>query len=158
MGAAVLMFSQGTAFAASGWQAGPSSLVAPGTKVELHPWASCGRLWPETGPCDYSSHDHLRVSALNDAEILNSVGSSLTLVRSSTGDQVGTCTVNDSTHMGCALSGSGSVDIGEELTTGDAVIFTASMNSCTPSLEIAWFNDTDFGDSSTAVVMTGGRC
>ncbi|WP_066930812.1 hypothetical protein [Streptomyces sp. NBRC 110611] len=162
MGAAVLMLSQGTAFAAddwpSGWEAGPSGTVAPGSVGQLHPWAYCSRLWPETEPCDYSSYHHLEVSALNDAEILNSVGSSIALVRSSTGEQVGTCTVNDSTHIRCGLSGSGSVDAGEQLSTRDAVVFKASTSACTPTLQIEWFNSSDPDEESTAVLMSYGVC
>jgi hypothetical protein len=147
--AVALAFSQGSAYAASGWTLGPDSTVGVGD-FQVAPAVSCGQ-----GPCSYNSDWHLNARALNDAAFKNSVGSSLALVKHGSGTRVGTCTVDSSTAVDCRLDTSGTVSTNDYLTTTSYLLVGSPSTTCTDALTLTWHNPQE---SMFRAISTTGRC
>ncbi|MBH1937487.1 hypothetical protein I5Q34_24995 [Streptomyces sp. AV19] len=135
LSAALLAFTQGTAFAASDWGVGPDSALEAGSSFTLYPRALCG-----SGPCDYDKTWVLSVRAHDDAFFTNEKGSSFALVRGDFGSQVGTCEVTGSTFIFCQVDEGGTVETDDSLTTGSAVTGMVSQSTCTLSVDVTWAN------------------
>ncbi|WP_329316608.1 hypothetical protein [Streptomyces sp. NBC_01278] len=159
LSAAALLFTQGTASAASGnWYLPLSSgTYVPGSKVSWTPRVVC-----DQGPCTYDTEWRLSVSALSDAEFFNEVGSSFALVKGRDGAHVGTCTVDSATEVRCAATGNGSVGTGDDLRPARELVLKAASSSCTATAEVLWFEvggTVDAGpDDDVITPTTGGRC
>ncbi|MCX4546692.1 hypothetical protein [Streptomyces sp. NBC_01565] len=158
LSAAALLFTQGTASAASGnWYLQPSGTHVPGSRVSLTPRVLC-----DQGPCTYDTDWRLTVSALSDAEFLNEVGSSFALVKGRDGTHAGTCTVDSPTEVRCAAQGTGSVGTGDDLRLARELVLRTASSSCRATAEVFWFEvggTEDAGpDDDTTTHVTDGRC
>ncbi|MFG2715719.1 hypothetical protein ACGFX2_35070 [Streptomyces goshikiensis] len=149
----------GTASAASGnWYLAPAGgTYVPGSKVSLTPRVVCGQ-----GPCTYDSDWRLSVSALSDAQFLNTVGSSFALVKGHDGAHAGTCTVDSATEVRCAATGNGSVATGDDLRPARELLLWTASSSCTATAEVFWFEvdgtDDAGPDDNMITPVTDGRC
>ncbi|WP_314249765.1 hypothetical protein [Streptomyces sp. DSM 40907] len=158
LSAAALLFTQGTASAASGnWYIQPAGTHVPGSKISWTPRVVCGQ-----GPCTYDTDWRLAVSALADAEFFNEVGSSFALVKGRDGAHAGTCTVDSRTEVRCAAQGTGSVGTGDDLRLARELVLSSASSSCTATAEVVWFEvggTVDAGpDDDMTTHVTDGRC
>ncbi|MGK5626946.1 hypothetical protein [Streptomyces sp. URMC 123] len=144
-GAALLALSQGTAFAATGWQLPNAGSVPPGTRVQLSMRMTCA----QSSPCAYDNSLRLRLDAENGARVLNQTGT-LDFVRNSDGARVGTCQVS-AEEVVCAPSGSGSVGPNDSLRAGTWIVGQTASSTCTTSFTMTWW------DSSTSVEADPGQ-
>ncbi|WP_405546527.1 hypothetical protein [Streptomyces goshikiensis] len=158
LSAAALLFTQGTASAASGnCYLQPSGTHQPGSKVSWTPRVVC-----DQGPCTYDTDWRLSVSALSDAEFLNEVGASFALVKGRDGAHAGTCTVDSPTEVRCTATLTGSVATGDDLRLARELVLRTASSSCTATAEVFWFEvggTVDAGpDDDVITPTTGGRC
>lgn len=147
--AVALAFFQGSAYAASGWTLGPDATVDVGD-FQMAPTVSC-----DHDPCSYDSDWRLNTRALNDAAFRNSVGSSLALVKHSSGTRVGTCTVDSSTAVSCRLDTSGTVSTNDYLITTSSLVVRTPSTTCTDALTLTWHNPQE---SMFRTISTSGPC
>lgn len=153
-----LVFSPGAAFADDNpgdWGFRSDVTVLPGSRVEYHPELVCDPTssGASSASCTYSKDLHFEISALNGAGFTESVGSSLDLLNDNTGENVGTCTVVDSTEIDCVPDVSGSVGVSDYLVTGDAVDVDVPQSDCdTDVVALQWdYQGTDEGDDLSAL-------
>ncbi|KOU17384.1 hypothetical protein ADK52_31810 [Streptomyces sp. WM6372] len=158
--AAVLVCSQAASAASGNWYfASTTDTLTPGSNYAWTPVVSCGQ-----GPCSYSTGWRLQVSALNGAGFLTEEGSSLTLVKGTSGAWVGSCVLDGSTRMLCAPSGSGSIASGDDLRIDGNLILQSPATSCTASADATWYEDVpdrkpaDGTSDDWLTLYTSGRC